>query len=225
MFRTILIAMGAAMICISGAASAADLNAPAPSEMPFASRFYVHVGPAALIQNQGIKLELGGVPVPGADISMKWNPTVGIEAGAYLTPNVAVSFTGGLPPVGRVEAAGALDGIGRLGETRYGPMALTAHYHFNPTGSINPYIGAGAVYMYVFSTTDAAINNLDVKNAFGAAAQAGVDIMLTRNWGMFFDVKKAYLRTDATGSFMGAPVKADIKLDPLVLNSGVTYRF
>jgi outer membrane protein len=225
MFRTILIATGAMIAAIGGPARAADFDAPAPIETPFLSRFYVHVGPAALIQNQGVKLELGGVPVRGADIGMKWNPTLGIEAGAYLTPNIAVSFTGGLPPVGRVEAAGALDGIGRLGETRYGPMALTAHYHFNEMGSIRPYIGAGAVYMYVFSTTDAAINNLDVKNAFGAAAQVGVDMMFTNHWGMIFDLKKAYLRTEATGSFLGAPVKADLKLDPVVLNSGVTYRF
>ena len=62
MLRTILMATGAVMICVSGAASAADLDAPVPTETSFLSRFYVHVGPAALIQNQGVKLELGGVP-------------------------------------------------------------------------------------------------------------------------------------------------------------------
>jgi outer membrane protein len=69
------------------------------------------------------------------------------------------------------------------------------------------------------------MNELKVKNTVGIAFQAGADIMVNRHWGVFVDVKKALLRTTATGYLGPAPVKADVKLDPLVLSGGVTYRF
>jgi outer membrane protein len=59
----------------------------------------------------------------------------------------------------------------------------------------------------------------------GVAFQVGADYMITDNWGVFVDVKKAILRTEATGFLGPAPIRADVKLDPLVLHTGVTYRF
>jgi outer membrane protein len=49
--------------------------------------------------------------------------------------------------------------------------------------------------------------------------------MFTDHWGVFFDVKKILLRTEATGFLGPAPIRADVKLDPLVLHTGVTFRF
>ncbi len=49
--------------------------------------------------------------------------------------------------------------------------------------------------------------------------------MINRHWGAFFDVKKAFLRTTATGDLGGVPVRAKVVLDPLVVHSGLTYRF
>jgi outer membrane protein len=104
-------------------------------------------------------------------------------------------------------------------------MTLTAHYHFSGLGRLQPYIGAGPAFMYVFDDKDGIMGDLKIGHTVGFAVQIGADYMITDRWGIFVDVKKAILRTDATGSLGVAPVSADIKLDPLVVHTGVTFRF
>jgi outer membrane protein len=69
------------------------------------------------------------------------------------------------------------------------------------------------------------MTRLEIDNAAGVALQAGADFMIDNHWGLFVDVKKAYLRTEARGFLGPAPVKADVTLDPAVVHAGVTYRF
>lgn len=107
----------------------------------------------------------------------------------------------------------------------YGPTTLTGHYHFTGLGPFTPYVGGGVVGLLVFRNEDKAFTNLSLKPGLGLAVQAGVDYQLDPHWSVFADVKKAYLRTTATGNFAGAAVKSKVTLDPLVLSTGVGYRF
>jgi len=38
-------------------------------------------------------------------------------------------------------------------------------------------------------------------------------------------VKKGFLRTTSSGTLGGAPIHADVKLDPLVIGAGLKLRF
>jgi outer membrane protein len=220
------IVLGAAAT-VATAVSAADLRGTrGPDEAPAQSGFFfVHAGPAGVDLDEGAEIYAGGYKIPDGDISVKSHLTFAIEAGYFITPNIAVSFTGGLPPNVKVEAAGSMDGMGRVGATTYGPMTLTAHYHFTGLGRLQPYIGIGAAFMHVFDETDGLMGSLKLDNAMGVAFQIGADYMITDRWGVFVDVKKALLRTQATGYLGPAPIRADVKLDPLVLHTGVTFRF
>lgn len=189
------------------------------------SGFFVHLGPAGLMLDESAEIYAAGYRIPGGDISIKSHPTFVVEAGYFINPNIAVSLTGGLPPNIKIEADGTMDGMGRVGATTYGPMTLTAHYHFTGLGRLQPYIGAGPAFMYVFDATDGLMGSLKIKNAVGVAFQVGADYMITDRWGIFVDVKKAILRTEATGFLGAAPIRADIKLDPLVIHTGVNLRF
>ncbi len=206
---------------------AADLLRPSitPSIPSFLSGWFVHVGPAGLVLTESAKIRLGGSPVPGASISIDPQLTAAVEVGYFFNPNFAVSFTGGFPPTVDVLGKGTVAGLGRLGTATYGPATLTAQYHFTGFGNIQPYIGAGPTFMYVFNTKDAALSNVKLANSVGFALQAGVNIMFDRNWGVFFDVKKAYLRSTTTGTLGGLPAKGKVVLDPLVIHTGVTYKF
>jgi outer membrane protein len=216
-------------VIVGGNAIAADMPVKAVAPLPDPlSPWYVHVGPGGLFYHEGATIKAGGAIIPGADISQKWSPTVMVEAGYYLTPNWAVSLTGGYPPTVKVYGAGSIAGLGKLGESTYGPMALTAHYHFDGLGRFRPYIGAGPAYMIVFGTKDAALTNVQVENSWGFVGQVGFDYMIDRHWGWFFDLKQAYLRTNASGNLPGrvpVPVTARVKLDPTVLHTGLVYRF
>jgi outer membrane protein W len=44
-------------------------------------------------------------------------------------------------------------------------------------------------------------------------------------WGAFIDVKKAWVGTVAKANLGPFPVKAKVKVDPVVANFGVSYRF
>jgi outer membrane protein len=73
---------------------------------------------------------------------------------------------------------------------------------------------------------------LHVDNSVGAVLDAGFDVMLTPQWGAFFSLKKIFVSTNASGvvspaipSLGGAPTSAHITFNPLILFSGITYRF
>ena len=69
-------------------------------------------------------------------------------------------------------------------------------------------------------------SNLDVKNDFGWALQAGFDYMLDEHWGLNFDVKKIFLETEwsADHDTLG-PLSGKAEIDPWLIGAGVTYRF
>ena len=226
MRTSVSLAFGVALIASAPIAHAADM--PAAMRTPVAGptlNWFVHVGPGGVILSESAKMNVGGAPLPGASISIDAQVTPVVEFGYFFSPNWAVSFTGGLPPKIDIRGTGVAAPLGKLGGAVYGPATLTAHYHFRDFGAFQPYIGAGIAFMKVFSTKDAALSNLKIDDTMGIALQVGADFMINEQWGVFFDVKKAFLRTTATGTLGGAPVRARTTLDPLVIHTGVTYRF
>lgn len=212
------------MCLVASASQAADPLPEAPLPDTWL-RYYVHVGPGGVLLDESAEMEAAGTVVPGATVTIKDAFTGIVEIGAFVTPNIAISFTGGFPPTAEIEASGSLNGMGRVGTAIYGPATLTAHYHFTQFGAFQPYIGAGPAFMLAFGEKDGFMNSLDVDNSVGFAVQVGADYMINERWGLFVDVKKAVLRTEAYGYLGGVPVKADVTLDPLVIHSGVTFRF
>ena len=106
-----------------------------------------------------------------------------------------------------------------------GPMALHLQYHFPGWGALQPYLGVGAVFLSVLDNEDRALSRFRVRQSFGASLQAGVDYMLDDHWGLFVDVKKAFLRTTSVGYLGPVRVTSDVVLDSVALHSGLTYRF
>ena len=57
------------------------------------------------------------------------------------------------------------------------------------------------------------------------AFEAGTDIMINSRWAIFADVKKALLRPRTYGTFGGAAVVGDTRLDPWAFSGGVSFHF
>jgi outer membrane protein len=207
-------ALTALAICIASPASAQE-----------AGRWFAHLGPAMLALDESARMTAGGAPVPGATVTIDDRWTVEGELGYFVTPNIAISAAAGFPPRFDVKAAGTIAGLGKAGEMVGGPGGLLVQYHFNRQGRIQPYVGAGAAFLVVFDTKDAALTDLKVSHSVGPAVQAGADVMVNDRWGFFVDVKKAWVETVAKGRLGPAPVRAKVKIDPLVTNFGVAYHF
>lgn len=217
------------LACSAGARAAdvpaVDIPAAEINWLPTPHSFYVHAGIAGVSLSEGASFTLGGVPVPGGTIKVRPQMTFIVELGYFITPNIAVSFTGGWPPRAHIHGAGTIAALPKLGISTYGPMAATIHYHFTGMGRFQPYIGVGPTFLLALRTQDRLITQAKLDHSIGFAGQIGFNYMITEKWGLFFDVKKAYLRSNATGFIGGVPLKAKVKLDPLVVSTGIAYRF
>lgn len=216
-----------APVMATAAASAADLNPPGAGtplmlEIP---SFYLHVGVAGIFNDPSARIRLAGSPVPGAAVTIGDRATFAVEAAYFVAPDIAVSVSGGFPPLSKVEAAGSLNGLGAIGKTQGGPASATVHYHFGRLGAFQPYIGAGVAALVVFNDEDRLLRRYRTADAVGPVLQVGFDYMLDTHWGVFFDAKKGFLTTSTRGYLYGLPVRSNVSLDPVVLHSGLTYRF
>ena len=172
-----------------------------------------------------VALSVGGAPYAGAGLSTFEHHTVSLQVGRFVTPNIAINATMGFPPTIDIFGAGSIGGLPKLGEITYGPTVLTVQYHPTRSGRVRPYVGVGASYMIVFDTKDGAFADLKVDNDLALAFEAGTDIMVSQRWGIFADVKKAFLRPKSYGSFGGAPVVGSTRLDPWAFSGGVSFHF
>ncbi len=189
------------------------------------TRWTLRGGLTSLTLADKVALSVGGSPYAGAGLSTYEHQTPTIQIGRFLTPNIAVNATLGLPPSIDIRGAGSIGALPKLGKVTYGPTMLTVQYHPTRSGRIRPYVGVGASYMIVFDTTDGAFQNLKVDNDLGWGFEAGTDIMVSQNWGVFADVKKALLRPNAYGTFGGAAVVGRTRLDPWAFSGGAAFHF
>lgn len=197
------------------------------------SPWSVRVGPAMAVFDASANVAVAGANVPGANIGVKDNTTLGIDIGYALNDRWTIRAALGIPPTTTLSTAGTLKGFvppltGTLGKVKYGPAVLSATWKFGGFGAFEPYVGAGVNYTHVFSSEDGDIAGLKVKSAFGTVLQAGFDVPIDRNWGLFLDARKIFVKTTATGTVPalgGPPAKASVTLNPLLVHVGASYRF
>lgn len=151
--------------------------------------------------------------VAGLDVSDEWVPEVDFTY--FVTPNIGVEL---ILATARHEVTLGNTSLGKLNHL---PPTLTLQYHFQPTPSIKPYVGAGVNYTRFYNVDLAPGLSID-KNSFGGALQAGVDIAVTKNGYINLDVKKIWIDTDVEAN--GAKL-TKLDIDPVVWGIGYGFRF
>nr|WP_145548945.1 OmpW family outer membrane protein [Variovorax boronicumulans] len=194
---------------IAAAVLGLAVAAPAFAQSAGTGPWQVHVRAVHLNSDNGdstgLALSINDKTIPEVDISY------------FFTPNIAAELVLTIPQKHDLRAGGAT-----IGTLRHLPPTLTAQYHFNPTGSVRPYVGAGVNYTRFSSVHLPAGVGID-RSSFGGALQAGVDIPLPyKNLVLNFDIKKVWLGTDVrvAGSKVG---KFDV--DPVLFGVGLGWRF
>jgi len=198
-------------------------------------QWHVRLGPAfAGFSDASAKLSVGGQRVPGANASFSDSAVAVIELGYTWRERISVRFAGGIPPTTTVRTKGTLNSYvppltGKLAEVTYAPAVLSATYTpLRAWGWLEPYAGIGVTYTIIVDTKDHDLTNIDIDNAFGFVLQAGANVRLHQNWAVFVDVRKLYVGTDGTATVPalgGAPAKAALTLNPLVVHGGAEFRF
>lgn len=119
-------------------------------------------------------------------------------------------------------ALGDLD----LGHVWVLPPTLTLQVHPFPTSRFSPYAGAGLNVTFFYGEggrRTAPVSRVIVDTAIGFALNIGADYEIAPNWLLNADVKKLFLRPDA--SVNSGLVHARVDLDPWIVGASVRYRF
>ena len=120
---------------------------------------------------------------------------------------------------------GVFAGTGKVGDTWILPPTITIQYHFTPDNNFSPYIGAGLNYSIFYGEDSTApYTKMGVDGGLGYAVQAGFDYWLDDNWGINLDVKYIDLNVDVSVN-NGALNAFDVELNPVVVGTGISYRF
>jgi outer membrane protein len=186
---------------------------------------FFHFGSSYVKQSDIATLYAAGAPVPGAGFVTEGDQTMSFEAGIFLRGGWAIAASGTIPTTISNIGTGTLAGLGNLGDENVGYFAATSQYHFNLRGPISPYVGAGIGYMHVFGLADGAVTDMNVASATGPVLQAGIDFHLNERAGLYVDVKRFWISTNASGSLGGTPITAEATVNPWVFSAGVAIRY
>jgi outer membrane protein len=157
---------------------------------------------SANTDNTGLGLSVNNKTIPELDISY------------FINKNVAVELILTVPQEHTLSSNGA-----NIGTLSHLPPTLLVQYHFDAPG-FKPYVGAGINYTK-FSSVNVPGADID-RDSFGAALQIGVDIPLSGNMYLNFDLKKVYIGTDVS---IGPVNYGSFKVDPVLFGMGVGWRF
>ena len=210
----IAIALGAAL-AFAGAAQAQDFR-PKEKGLVMLNVRITDVAPDA---GDSINTAAGAATGLRADVSDAVMPTIGLTY--FLTDNIAVEAIA-TTTHHTVRAKGPSTNV-KVHDTWVIPPVVSLQYHFAPKSKISPYVGAGVNYMIFYSGEDSNGFDVNLKDGFGYALQAGVDVATQGPWSANLDVKKVFFDTKA--DINNGALKSKVKLDPWVVSAGFGYKF
>ncbi len=158
---------------------------------------------------------------PGTHVEVDNGYSVGFNVTYMATPNIGVEVLGAWPFSHDIKLSGA----GKVAETKHLPPTVTVQYHFLPSNNVRPYVGAGFNYTFFFDEkTKGALagGKLSLKDSWGLAAQVGVDIDVTPDWFLNFDVH--YIDIDTKAKVSGKTL-GTVEIDPWVVGINLGTRF
>lgn len=174
-----------------------------------------------LVRARAVHLNMANHDSTGLDLSVNSKTIPEVDVSYFFNKNVAAELILTIPQQQQV-SAGALNGQS-VGTFKHLPPTLTVQYHFTNFVGYKPYVGAGLNYTKVSNTNIAGPRNLD-DHSYGLALQAGVDVPLTKQVSLNFDVKKVQLQSKVYDAATGVSA-GTLKLDPILVGVGVGYRF
>jgi outer membrane protein len=168
-----------------------------------------------LVRVRALHLDSANKDSTGLGLSVNNKTIPEVDITYFFNKNVAAELVLTVPQKHDVRSNGT-----NIGSLKHLPPSLLLQYHFDAPG-FKPYVGAGVNYTRFSSVNLPAGVNID-RNSWGGALQVGVDIPLTKNLSLNFDVKKVYIQTDVTA---GGAKLGTFKVDPVLAGVGLGWRF
>ena len=117
-----------------------------------------------------------------------------------------------------------------LGKVWLLPPTLNLQYHIPSTSGFEPYIGAGVNYTIFYGVDHGStVKGVSYENKFGTSLQIGFDYNISKKYFLNVDVKKIFLKTnatvDASNLAAGLSIPAAVTINPWVIGIGIGTRF
>ncbi|TNE77390.1 MAG: outer membrane protein OmpW [Gammaproteobacteria bacterium] len=229
-------------------ALAAGLLAAAPLAQAFEGGDFilragvVHVAP----DDSSESITVGGAPLLGAGVDSKVNvddnSQLGLRATYMFTDHIGLGVLGATPFKHNINGGGDIPNDVKLGETKHLPPTVTLQYFPMASSSkLQPFVGVGVNYTIFFeekttSNLDGALgvgsSELELDDSVGVALEAGLDYMLSDNFGLNAAIWWADINTDAkvkvydgAGNYLAETDEFEVEIDPMVYMVGFTYKF
>ncbi len=210
---------------IAVAAACAGLVAPMLAHADDLPKAFVRLGIANVdLDDKGL-IYAAGVPQTGATYSTNDTTPVVIEGGYFVTPTLAIQGSISSKETSRNTPHGTFQGEPDLGQDGFHVATLTLVCHPWRTQTVSPYFGFGAGFHIADGFHDGLVTDFHVKDTSGLALQAGADLKISRHVGVYVDLKKLFYTTRASGEIEGTPVTSSARLDPVIIQAGVSLAF
>lgn len=113
------------------------------------------------------------------------------------------------------------------------PATAALQFHFFPAGRFDPYIGAGAAYVFyddfkeLENLRDADVRSVELKEQVSWMANVGFNIAITRQFAFNADAKYIDVEPEFTIVFDRADFTSRrlVRFQPLIVAAGVAWRF
>ena len=168
-----------------------------------------------LVRVRAVHLDSANKDSTGLGLSVNNKTIPEVDISYFFNKNVAAELILTVPQKHDLRANGT-----NIGSLKHLPPSLLLQYHFDAPG-FKPYVGAGVNYTRFSNVNLPAGVDID-RNSWGGALQVGVDIPLSKNLYLNFDVKKVYIKTDV---FAGGAKAGTFKVDPVLVGVGLGWRF
>ena len=186
-----------------------------------------------VLPSESADLSVAGAAL-GGDVKISNEYVPELDISYFFTKNIAAELI--LATTQHSVKATNVSAVGGanvdLGDVWVLPPTLTVQYHFTDMGQFKPYVGAGVNLTLFYNEDEGPVaDSIDYDSSVGPALQVGFDYDLDGQpggWAFNADVKKIWINTEATVDFttaLGATVKADVDINPIVVGLGFGYKF
>lgn len=177
---------------------------------------------ALLVRVRALHLQSANKDSTGLGLSINDKTFPELDISYFLAPQLAAELVLTYPQKQTLYSNGS-----EIGSLKHLPPTLTLQYHFNPSGTVRPYVGAGVNYTNFSSVrftpaVQAALHPGIKHSSWGAAWQIGADVEVAKGLYLNFDLKKLSLGTTVYSSGASA---GKFKVNPTLGSVGLGWRF
>ena len=117
--------------------------------------------------------------------------------------------------------------VADLGYAQFYPITAILQWHMLEGTAFRPYIGAGAGYTILrnISKQTFGLNGVKFDNSFGLVVDGGLELSLSKRWSILGDARYTPIERNARATFLGVSSTARIDVKPLIVSTGLAFRF